>query len=275
MPTVRKDGKWHAWEEIYGPLPTIGVKVAEGYKPKKSASFANVGNVFSAEAVGQTTTIGPIRVGLSGSFAIAYQGHHPEGTTFPDSSRPDNGDGIPSTRVTLNTGAGSFPKLRAPRNISAGLESVLGRAGFRQVNKLVDDKLTLADLNGTPYGGRGILNEANLGLLCGHGVYGTSPDFTISASGPLQTYTPLYKTGNNFYDWFRLSNGDFGGNFRDVNGILHSGNMRWMCILTCNNLEEDAYWDMYDKEVLPITDDLHLLLGANVCGAVGDAAHGN
>jgi hypothetical protein len=87
------------------------------------------------------------------------------------------------------------------------------------------------------------------------------PDFTISLSGPLQSYTPIYKTGNNFYDWFRVSNGDFGGSFRDVNGIIHSGNMRWMCILTCNNLQEDAYLDMYDKEVLPITDDLHLLLG--------------
>lgn len=35
-------------------------------------------------------------------------------------------------------------------------------------------------------------------------------------------------------------------------------------MLTCNNLHDDVdsnYTDMYDKEVLPITDNLHLLLG--------------
>lgn len=260
MPPVTKDGRWYSWEEIYGPMQPIEVKLPVGFAPGNSDLGEGSISSFGPEAQGQATTIGPIRVGFSGSFAIAYQSHHPQGTSFPNSSLPD--DGLIGT-VDLNAGPGAFPKLRSLRNISQWLESVLGRAGFRLVNKLADDELTLADLNGVPYGGRGTLNEANLGFYCGHGVFGREPDFTISASGPLQTYIPIWRTGNNFYDWFRISNGDFGGGFRDMNGNIHPGNMRWMCILSCNNLEEDAYLDMYDKEVLPITDDLHLLLGCS------------
>lgn len=258
MPPVKKGDQWYPWEEVFEPLPAIEVKLPDGYAPKSAELAGAGGNAFGPEAQGQTTGIGPIRVGLSGSFVIAYQGHHPQGTSFPASSLPS--DGIIGT-VSLNAGPGAFPKLRSLRNISLGLESVLSRAGFRLVNRLEDDGLTLNHLNGVPYGGRGALNEANLAFLCGHGVYGTEPDFTISASGPLQTYYPIYQTGNNFYNWFRMSNGDFGGSFRDVNNAIQPGRMRWMCILTCNNLQEAAYDDMYNKEVLPITDDLHLLLG--------------
>jgi hypothetical protein len=264
MPPIKKGDKWFPWEEVFGPLPPIEVKLPEGYAPKAAAAAGGGGNAFGPEAQGQTTGIGPIRVGLSGSFAIAYQGHHPQGTVFPASTAPD--DGLIGT-IELNTAspAGSYPKLRSLRNISLGLESVLSRAGFRLVNRLADDDLTLNHLDGVPYGGRGTLNEANLAFLCGHGVYGKDPDFTISFDGPLQTYYPVYRTGNNFYDWFRISNGDFGGSFLDVNNVVHPGRMRWMCILTCNNLhsdeEQDTYGDMYNKEVLPITDDLHLLLG--------------
>jgi hypothetical protein len=77
-------------------------------------------------------------------------------------------------------------------------------------------------------------------LLAGHGVYGMDSDFTISASGPRQTYYPVYKTGDNFYDWVRISQCDFG-----------SSNLRWMGLLSCNNLFPDVYDDMYAKEVLP------------------------
>jgi Family of unknown function (DUF6345) len=49
----------------------------------------------------------------------------------------------------------------------------------------------------------------------------------------------------------RLSECDFG-----------SSNLRWMAIFACNILYDDNYQDMWDKRVLPINDDLHLLLSA-------------
>ena len=36
-----------------------------------------------------------------------------------------------------------------------------------------------------------------------------------------------------------------------------------MCILSCNNLTTNVYDDMYNKELLPINDQLHLLCGGN------------
>ena len=55
----------------------------------------------------------------------------------------------------------------------------------------------------------------------------------------------------------RLSEFEFGG---------PNSNLRWMSILNCNNLVDSVYQDCYDKEALPVGDNLHLLCGAN--GAV-------
>jgi hypothetical protein len=100
------------------------------------------------------------------------------------------------------------------------------------------------------HGGSGIFNDVNIGLLIGHVVYGTSPDWTISGSGPLQSYFPIWSGGSG-YDWVRLSEFGFDG-----------PNLRWMSILSCNNLPDSVYQDSYNKEVLPVGDGLHLLCGA-------------
>ena len=75
-------------------------------------------------------------------------------------------------------------------------------------------------------GGSSIFNNVNVGLLIGHGVCSADSsgghDFTISASGPFQSYFPVLEGGSG-YNWVRLSEFDFGSS--GVNGL------RWMSIL--------------------------------------------
>jgi hypothetical protein len=63
--------------------------------------------------------------------------------------------------------------------------------------------------------------------------------------------------------WIRLSDFRFGDN------------LKWMAMLACNSLQEDAYQTMYNKMVLPIGDQnqawanqTHLLLGCRTYAAV-------
>jgi hypothetical protein len=129
----------------------------------------------------------------------------------------------------------------------------MGDAGYRLKFMKSNFDLHASDLRKPSKDGSSVFNQANLGFLIGHGVYGTTADYTIAGSGPKQSYYPVY-TGANGYDWVRLSEFDFGS--PGTNGL------RWMSILTCNNLVSSVYQDCYDKEVLPVNDSLHLLCGS-------------
>ena len=59
----------------------------------------------------------------------------------------------------------------------------------------------------------------------------------------MTSYFPIYRTGATSYDWTPIAACDFG-----------SAKLRWMCILSCNNLTTNVYDDMYNKELLPIND---------------------
>ena len=135
-----------------------------------------------------------------------------------------------------------------------GFQGVMQTRGFKLEWGRADDNVTAANLLGSEYGGSNQFNRANIGLLVGHGVFGTTPDFTTSGSGPLETYFPIYKTGVNSYDWVRFTQFQFGGS---------GSSLRWMEILSCNNMFGDNYDDIYNKELLPIGDNLHLLLGSS------------
>jgi hypothetical protein len=186
-------------------------------------------------------------------MALAYQGHHP-GVSFGSDNRPSNGLG---DRVELNESpivTGAFPPLRNPQNIAMGFQGVMQTRGFKLEWGRADDNVTAATLLGPQYGGSNQFNRANIGLLVGHGVFGSTFDFSTTGVGVLDTYFPIYKTGVNSYDWVRFTQFQFGNS---------GSNLRWMGILSCNNMFPDNYDDMWDKEVLPIGDNLHLLLGAS------------
>lgn len=136
------------------------------------------------------------------------------------------------------------------------------KLGFHKAdNNLQDYELKRADLG---FGGSNLFNRVNLGLFMSHGNYGSTLDFTPATSQSKQTYFAVGGT-NPPNSWIRLSEFRFGNN------------LRWMALLTCNNLEDDAYQSMYNKLVLPIGDEnqpwsnqLHLLLGCSTYSAVSD-----
>ena len=211
----------------------------------------SAGGGLSPAADLQVTSLKPPKVmNAEGNFAIAYQGHHPAGTLFSSSTGPPDGLG---GRVQLNTAnfVGAYQKLKSPIKIAGSFAGEMFKAGLQKEFIKGDDQLTKRDLVAPLYGGISAFNRANIGLLIGHGVFGSEPDFTISFSGPLTSYYPIYKTGATAYEWTPIAACSFG-----------SEKLRWMCILTCNNLHDTVYDDMYNKESLPINDDLHLLCGS-------------
>jgi hypothetical protein len=114
-----------------------------------------------------------------------------------------------------------------------------------------DDFVTAALLRSASKGGSNLFNYCNIGLYVGHGIRGTNQDFKATSTPSLQTYTPIYKKGVNAYDWVRMSEFNFGGG---------PGNLRWMGLYACNMLSYDNAQDMYNKGVLPMNFNLHILL---------------
>ncbi|HOF71272.1 MAG TPA: DUF6345 domain-containing protein [Verrucomicrobiota bacterium] len=266
MPPVYTNGEWVSWEKVYGPQPLTEVPIQDEYftlaaaidQQAKEYSGSSGGGVTldgpgDSGSGSQTTVLRPIPsvwFGKNGTVGIAYQGNHPDGVSFGLNTRPSNGL---LGRVSLNVTPGSYGHLNAAHRIALGFNRYMGGAGYRLKFYKGNFDLQASDLRKPSKGGSSRFNDVNVGLLVGHGVYGTTADYTIAGSGPLQTYYPVYAGGNG-YDWVRLSEFDFGSS--GANGL------RWMSILTCNNLVNSVYQDCYDKEVLPVNDYLHLLCGA-------------
>lgn len=269
MPPVRIKGKWISWETFYGPSPAIEVPIRDEYfalaseieNEAKKAPVAKSGGITQNAAGdsgsgGQTTVLRPVPsvwFGKNGTIGIAYQGNHPN-DAFGFNTRPSNGQ---LGNVTLNVTPGSYKKLDTAKTIALGFNRYMGEAGYRLKFLKRNFDLVASDLRKPSKGGSSIFNNVNVGLLIGHGTCSADSsqgrDYTISASGPYQTYYPVWEGGSG-YNWVRLSEFDFGSS--GENGL------RWMSILTCNNLINHVYEDCYSKEVMPVNDDLHLLCGA-------------
>ncbi len=215
------------------------------------------GASLAAAASGSgTTTLIPLRVVRSmGTMGLAYQGHHP-GTGFGTANRPANGL---AGRVQLNTNngvTGAFGPIQSCSRIMFGFQNTLEQAGYRLGWGRANDNVSASDLRGSQFGGTNQFNKYNIGLLIGHGVFGSDNnsgiDFTV-AGGTKLTYFPVWKTGTSSYDWVRFNEFRFG---------TSGSALRWMGMLTCNNMIDHCYDDMYNKGVLPIGNNLHLLNGS-------------
>jgi hypothetical protein len=249
--------------EELGPQPWLPVLVRGTLSREMSVnsvqtSGAEGGPLAAAAAGGGTTTlIPPIVVHNFGTMGIAYQGHHPR-TGFSASSRPANGIG---GRVRLNNPnndsiTGAWGPLKACWRIATGFGQTMEQSGYQLGWGRANDNITAADLRGSQYGGSNQFNKYTIGLLVGHGVFGADVsqgiDFAV-AGGTKLTYFPIYKTGVNSYDWVKFNEFKFG---------TSGSALRWMNILSCNNMIDHCYDDMYDKGVLPIGNNLHLLCGS-------------
>jgi len=189
-------------------------------------------------------------------------GTNPDGTPKVNFDPPSSGNPIGGNRVILNGDVQNpdglpmyrpYGPIRSLWNIADGILVGLGRVGHQPKFFLGDSDLWKSNyIRWSVFGGLNKFNEVNFGFLIGHGARGLSLDYTTGQPPVRDTYFPVWKPGSNFYDWVRLSECSFG-----------SDNLRWMAILSCNNLHEANYFDMWNKGRLPVGEQLHLLLGCS------------
>jgi len=191
----------------------------------------------------------PIK-GTPGKLGVAWQGDHPDpGTSgIGGFNPPSNLSG--SIQLSPNYLLPYGPIANAG-TIATKFENTMKKYKWTTAFNYGNDQLTANLLRKASKGGSNLFNYCNIGLYVGHGIRGANQDFKATSTPSLQTYTPIYKKGVNAYDWVRMSEFDFGG------GPV---GLRWMGLYACNMLYPDNAQDMYDKGVLPMNFNLHILL---------------
>lgn len=190
----------------------------------------------------------PIK-GTPGRLGVAWQGDHPYATnTIPGFNPPANLVG--SIQLSPNYVLPYGP-IKNAGSIATKFEDKMKKYKWKTAFNYGDDRLTASLLRKPSFGGSNLFNYCNIGLYIGHGIRGANQDFKATPTPSLQTYTPIYKKGVNAYDWVRMSEFDFGGG---------PGGLRWMGLYACNMLTNDNAQDMYNKGVLPMNPNLHILL---------------
>ncbi len=191
----------------------------------------------------------PIK-GTPGRLGVAWQGDHPDPGT--------NGIGGFNPPSNLSGNIQLSPNYLLPYGpiknagtIATKFENTMKKYKWKTAFNYGNDQLTANLLRKASKGGSNLFNYCNIGLYVGHGIRGANQDFKATSTPSLQTYTPIYKKGVNAYDWVRMSEFDFGGG---------PGNLRWMGLYACNMLYYDNAQDMYNKGVLPMNFNLHILL---------------
>lgn len=262
-PVVIKQGgklKIIPWEDVYGPQPLKEIPITESAFDKLLSPLVmslESGSSGPAAATSPQSTQKPRRPqakpikGTPGTMGICVQGHHPDpapGGT-PGFNQPSQ---FPSGSVTLDPiYARPYGKIKQAVNVASGFESTMKKYKWTTAFFRTNDQVTASLLRKPSKGGSNIFNTCNIGFLVGHGIRGGVLDKIATPTWSLQTYFPIYKTGVNAYDWVRMSEFDFGGG---------PGGLRWMGIYACNMLSRDNAVDMYNKFVLPMNDNLHILL---------------
>lgn len=108
--------------------------------------------------------------------------------------------------------------------------------------------LTAGDLRGSA---NNIFNTGiDFGLIACHGIRATAQDDNTSTPS-LQTYIP-FPPATSQYDWIRISDMKFGGS-----------RLKWMGIYACDLLNTANYNDLYNKNLLPLTPNLHMFISGS------------
>jgi len=188
--------------------------------------------------------------GTPGKLGVAWQGDHPDpgSTGISGFNRPANLTGsIQLSPVYLLP----YGPIKNAGVIANKFEKTMKKYKWTTAFNYGDDQVTASLLRKTSKGGQNLFNYCNIGLFIGHGIRGANQDFKATSTPSLQTYLPIYKQGVNAYDWVRMSEFDFGGG---------PGGLRWMGLYACNMLSYNNAQDMYNKGVLPMNFNLHILL---------------
>ncbi len=198
--------------------------------------------------------------------AAAGQGHHVTagGAYKSKFAQPTNifGNNISHTGFK----AGPFSNLKSVAPIANGFTATLAAGGIRTGGVLLNDALTKVDLVGDPTVGKNLLlppstpeqsffnKRSNVSLLVGHGVRGKVPTSgsTYMAYLPILDSKEITLANSDGYDWVPYHFMKFGSQY-----------LKWMFILTCNNMGDDIWNSGLGGGGLPITPSLSMLLGMN------------
>jgi hypothetical protein len=194
--------------------------------------------------------INPVK-GRAGVYGLAYDTYSADGINGFQTAPPLNG--VLSQRVllegktTVALSTFTYPPLRTYKQEANGFISAMKKGNWSQGFAKVDDQFAIADLKGAGT----MYNTVKLGLLMGHGTYGTAQDFT--AGGCEQMYFPI--TAGHSAQYLRLSEMNLGNSV--TNGLS------WMAIAACNSLRQSQWVNMQNSGVHPYNSGLHLLLGTD------------
>jgi len=191
----------------------------------------------------------PIK-GSPGQLGVAWQGDHPDPGTNGIGGFNPPANLVGSIQLSPNYILPYGP-IKNAGTIATKFVNTMKKYKWKTAFNYGNDQLTANLLRQTSKGGSNLFNYCNIGLLVGHGIRGANQDFKATSTPSLQTYMPIYKKGVNAYDWVRMSEFDFGG------GPV---GLRWMGLYACNMLYYDNAQDMYNKGVLPMNFNLHILL---------------
>lgn len=122
------------------------------------------------------------------------------------------------------------------------------RSDWKQAFWKEDNKWDATDIMKPDRGGNSIFNTCNFGMLMTHGSYGNTGSTGTEDDGVSYTYVWLGAD-----DYVRLSDMDFGS--AGTNGL------RWMTVFACNILRPYNYNSMNDAGLIPVNENLHLLIG--------------
>jgi hypothetical protein len=193
--------------------------------------------------------------GEVGSFGICYKTY---GTNGFGSPHPLTGwpyplptkvaiDGQSATALTVDYRVQQFQKMADDFN------QIMVKAAWKQAFVKKDAQWSATDIKKSSLGGNSIFNTCNFGILMTHGSYGNTGSAGTEDDNIRYTYCWL---GGN--DYVRLSDMDFGSD--GTNGL------RWMTIFACNILKPENYSSMANHSLIPVNDNLHLLLGFSTTG---------
>jgi hypothetical protein len=221
--------------------------------PSRTASFAAEDTSSDYSGSASQSTSAPDRApdikgkGTIGNFLVGYQLYlgSPTFSTppiptdyYPLSPRYVQLDGENASHAQNNETFGG--NLFEASDIGGGFATAMR---FGRWSGSVNLNITASDVTS------GYFNSANLGLLVVHGSYGT----TMESDGVIHSYLRFYNNGSSSYA--RLDDCHFGS--AGTNGL------KWMGILGCGILQNSSYNSLYAYGRLPISNDLHLLLGAS------------
>ncbi len=238
----------------------ISAKVTRTFENTAASQAFSLAN--RPQQVPNPITFGIMFSGSRGHPSWSQFGTNPDGSPKVNWDSPTSGNPIAGGRVILNGEVQNPDGLPMPRpygqikslwSIADGILVGLGRVGHQPKFFLGDSDLWKSNyIRWEVFGGHNKFNTVNFGFLLGHGARGLSLDYSTGLPPVKDTYFPIWKPGTDFYDWVRLTECSFG-----------SDNLRWMAILSCNNLYPDNYLDMWNKGRLPVGEKLHLLLGTS------------